>query len=612
MTRDNLQHIFEAPPGQSVVVRASPGAGKTYLIAQRIAHLVKSGLRKNSRIACITYTNTGVEEIERELVPRHFSSMPQELVAGTIHSFLIGHILLPYGHFLPDLPELFHLTPPNGYAAWFCPPALAKKLPTYRMSLFESIGYDLDGTLACYRAGARDPLTNGQMHAFKRQMHSRGYIDLHDVLYYSLRILRDFPFVLDCLAARFASILVDEFQDTTATQFAILDLFLDSGTTSLFLVGDPDQSIFSFAGAVPQTFDRCLTDNRFYCPICGGIEHRLMENRRSSRKIVDFLNDLSSCPGAQTSVADSKDFPEPVRLLVGSGKHCPNGAAGVSDFYDLALHYFFDFMRQCGIPLDEDASFCVLAHRNSIVATLQATCLHGAPTAPSGLDRLKRSNPSLYSILHDCLIAARHKQEGEWTPAYEAVDRVLARLLFKTATSKFVNFDDSVVCLDRRAWPVVVWRVVDGLTVRDTDSLRDWCRTLKGLIDQAVALAGGKPVRQKRLGILDCRGQVGKVADSCTVGAAIRAVVRPTLLGNNFRTIHSAKGIQREAVLVVAKDQAEFERWVMCPNPCMHEIGRVGYVACSRARKILCLCCKTVPASMASILEARGLDVVPL
>lgn len=611
MTRDNLQHIIEAPPDQSVVVRASPGAGKTYLIAQRIAHLVKSGLRKNSRIACITYTNTGVEEIERELVPRHFSSMPQELVAGTIHSFLIGHILLPYGHFLPDLRKLFHLTPPNGYASWFCPPALARKFPTYRMSLFESIGYDLDGNLACYRAGARDLLTDRQMHAFKREMHSRGYIDLHDVLYYSLRILRDFPFILDCLAARFASILVDEFQDTTGTQFAILDLFLSSGTTSLFLVGDPDQSIFSFAGAVPQTFEGCLTDNRFYCPICSGIEHRLMQNRRSSRKIVGFLNDLSSCPGRQTSVADSKDSPEPVRLLVGSGKHCRNGA-DVSDFYDLALQYFFNLLRQCGIPLDENESFCVLAHRNSTVATLQATYLHGTPTASSGLDRLKRSNSALHSILHDCLVAARHKQEGEWALACEAVDRVLARLLFKTATSKFVNFDDSVVCLDRRAWPVAVWTVVDGLTVRDTDSLRSWSKTLKVLIDRAVTLAGGNSIRQKKLGMLDCRGQAGRIADGCRVGAEIHAVIRPSLLGANFRTIHAAKGIQRQAVLVVAKDAAEFEGWVLRANPCLDEIGRVGYVGCSRAKTILCLCCKTVPANEASLLEARGLDVVPL
>ena len=251
---EDLRHILEAPIEQSIAVRAGPGGGKTYLIAQRAAHLLKSNLRRNSQIGCITYTNSGIEELEIELIPKHFTSKPRELFLGTIHSFLIDHILRPYGHFLPDIPDDFKLTPPDGYANRFLPAWLKKDMPPNRIPLFESIGYQIDGTLICYRVSRGwSPITK-QMSIFKEKMHRAGYIDLYDVLYFSWRILSQFPFVADCLTARFASILVDEFQDTTVIQNAILEIFQNSSRTSLFLVGDPDQSIFSFAGAVPQTF----------------------------------------------------------------------------------------------------------------------------------------------------------------------------------------------------------------------------------------------------------------------------------------------------------------------------------------------------------------------
>ncbi len=295
---DDFKHMVEAPLEQSIAVRAGPGAGKTYLIAQRIAQLIKKGLRRNSQIACITYTNTGIEEVEDELIPDHFSSRPRELFLGTIHSFLIDYILRPYGHFLSEIPDDFRFTPPDGYADRFYPSQMKKNMPTIRLRLFESIGYEFDGTLTCYREVRGWKPSSKQMSIFKSQMHQAGYIDLHDVLYYSWRILTESDPIRECLAARFSCILVDEFQDTTKLQNSILEVFQNSGRTSLFLVGDPDQSIFSFAGAVPQTFQDHLLSSHFYCQSCKQAEHHLKFNRRSSQKILDFLNSLSTMPGA--------------------------------------------------------------------------------------------------------------------------------------------------------------------------------------------------------------------------------------------------------------------------------------------------------------------------
>lgn len=609
---DDLKHIVEAPIEQSIAVRAGPGAGKTYVIAQRVTYLLKSGLRKNSQIACITYTNTGIEEIEKELIPKHFPSKPRELFLGTIHSFLIDYILKPYGHFLPEISDEFKLTPPDGYAARFCPSWMKRDMPAYRLQLFESVGYQLDGTLICYRdIRSWKPSANHQMKIFKDQMHKEGYIDLYDVLYFSWKILTVFPFIAECLTARFASILVDEFQDTTIVQNAILEIFQSSGRTSLFLVGDPDQSIFSFAGAVPQTFREHLRSSRFYCETCGKTEHEITGNRRSSRKILDFLNGLSTMPTGQTALAAWAEYSEPVRVLIAGQQH--SGKTGRSQFYKEALQYFFDLIEAKGISIDTEEAFCVLAYENKSIADLQALHSQESPGPASMLDSLKEVNRRLHRIVYDLLVAIKHKREGEWALAYEATDRALTCMVFDNASPGFCNYDDNTIGLSRQVWPVVVWMVMEQLDARGSQNLLISCGTVKELIDRAVRYAGGKSIRQSKLGILDCRGsKTREVAETCQVANELHAVIRPNLIGDNFRTIHKAKGIQREAVLVFAKDSIELESWLFSPGISQDESSRRGYVAFSRTRKILCICCETLSTEQQQRLEDRNLKVVTL
>jgi len=607
---DDLKHVLEAPIEQSIAIRAGPGAEKTYIIAQRVAYLIKRGLRKNSQIACITYTNTGIEEIEKELVPRHFPSKPRELFIGTIHSFLIDYILKPYGHFLPEIADEFKLTSPDGYAARFCPPWVKKGMLTHELQLFESIGYQLDGTLTCYRDIRGWKPSAKQMKIFKNQMHRNGYIDLYDVLYFSWQILTEFPFIAECLTARFASILLDEFQDTTIVQNAILEIFQTNGRTSLFLVGDPDQSIFSFAGALPQTFQEHLCSSRFYCEACGKTEHEITGNRRSSRRILNFLNSISTMPTGQTSLAAWADYPEPVRVLIAGQQH--SDSTGHSRFYTEVLQYFFDLIERKDINSDTAEAFCVLAYENKRVADIQALCSQESPGPASVLDDLKGVNRRLYRIVYELLVAIKHKREGEWRLAYEATDRALTCMVFDNANPGFCNYDDETVGLSRQVWPVVVWVVMEQLNADESQSLLAWCRTVKELIDRAVRQAGGRPIRQSKLGILDCRRRARKIAETCQVANELHAVIRPNLIGDNFRTIHKAKGIQREAVLVFAKNSSEFESWLFPLDISHDESSRRGYVAFSRARKILCICCETLPREQKQRLENRDLEVVTL
>lgn len=604
------EHIISVPVEQSIIVRAGPGAGKTYLIAQRIAYLLKTGIRKNSHVACITYTNTGIEEIEEELIPKHFSSKPNDLSLGTIHSFLIEYILKPYGHFLQDLPEGFLLTPPNGYVNRFI---TLRNLSPHKLPSFEAIGYDQDGDLICYRPirqGNSDELwmpSDIQMREFKNKMHRAGYIDLYDVLFFSWKVLREFPFVTECLTSRFASILVDEFQDTTVIQNAILEIFLDSGKTSLFIVGDPDQSIFSFAGAKPQTFRDYFNDSRFHCEICGEIQHQVNVNRRSSQRVIDFLNTCSTISGGQIVVnQDWANYNQPVLVLTGGVEKDVDPIW----FRKQALVHFFKLLETSGIDRDSPEAFGVLAHQNKLVALLNALDNDNDVTTESPLDRVRKENRPLHRIVYNLILALKHKQVGEWAEAYQLVNQALTYHLYST-TPHFCAYDDQTIGVNRDLWRVSTWLIMDRLPDNQTLTIREWCGELKEVIADAIEQVreSGNSIRRK-LGILDCRSnRVRQIAESSTVSEALSAVFRPNLLEENFRTIHKAKGTQRDAILVMADSVAEFEEWFFSPNLNDSEISRRGFVAFSRARKILCICCDSITSSQQQRLSNMNVEL---
>lgn len=104
---------------------------------------------------------------------------------------------------------------------------------------------------------------------------------------------------------RFTHLLVDEFQDVSQIQYELVRAWSRNGK-SLFVIGDPDQSIYGFRGATGQCFQQLLTD----CPETRVIH--LTENYRSSPEILTAaVNVIAHNPG-------------PERIII---PHCPSGAA---------------------------------------------------------------------------------------------------------------------------------------------------------------------------------------------------------------------------------------------------------------------------------------------
>lgn len=201
---------------------------------------------------------------------------------------------------------------------------------------FTQIRFGLDGKPVGGGLG-KGGITPEVAIAYWKSIREAGYVDFAGIIYYSLVLLKKRPEILRYVAAKFAWILVDEFQDTTDLQVEILSLIADVGSTRFLLVGDPFQSIFQFAGARPDLAEA------FAVRIGARKDFSLTGNFRSSAPIVSQANLLFPRTPPMTAVGDSAAFKE-----VPGRQHGPS-------IYDVIIESFLPCLDKLGIPLGNSA-----------------------------------------------------------------------------------------------------------------------------------------------------------------------------------------------------------------------------------------------------------------
>ena len=246
----------------SIIVQAGPGSGKTKLLIERLKYIIENRPQSFSGIACITYTNAAKDEIIMRL-QNEGVQLPNDLFIGTIHSFLLEYVIKPYSYFQHKDGISYKLAP-IGFARGY-KQEISKLLnrPSHFITesifrTFESLGRDEKGKPCCYGGKISEEVAL----AWKKIILGEGYIDQQEVIYLSSYILNRNPHIRNAFSARFPYVLVDEYQDVTFHQEKFFKLIERS---SFFYVGDSNQSIYSFTGAMPVIFqskwenDRCTS-----------------------------------------------------------------------------------------------------------------------------------------------------------------------------------------------------------------------------------------------------------------------------------------------------------------------------------------------------------------
>lgn len=267
--RDNDAIVAAVPnEGQSaaiaaacarVAVAAGPGTGKTQTLALRISKLIDDGA-KPSAITAVTFTNQAARELRERLERKCGKRASRAIHAGTFHSICLE--LLSARDKIELIDEYDALT----VAGEVCGEL---KLSVSPRQLLEDISRVKNGA-----EPVRELLPEANA-LYRERLEEYGVCDYDDLLTGALALCGNGLTKRE--QARFEHLLVDEFQDVSDLQYRLIEAWAKHAC-SVFVIGDPDQSIYGFRGASPETFSR-FADS-------GAAVYRLDKNYRSTPEIL--------------------------------------------------------------------------------------------------------------------------------------------------------------------------------------------------------------------------------------------------------------------------------------------------------------------------------------
>ena len=284
------REAVSAPPGHYLVL-AGAGSGKTRVLTHRIAWLNEVLGVPAHAILAVTFTNKAAGEM-RTRVDTQLRHGARGMWIGTFHG--IAHRLLRLHWHEAHLPEAFQVLDSDDQLRLVKRVAQQLELddgrfPPRQIAWWINAQKD-EGRRPQHIQPGDDPWTDALRRAYalyQERCDRAGLVDFAELLLRAHELLRDTPALLAHYRARFAELLVDEFQDTNAIQYAFVRV-LAGDTGRVFVVGDDDQAIYGWRGAKVENVQRFLKD------FTGARTIRLEQNYRSSANILNAANAVIS------------------------------------------------------------------------------------------------------------------------------------------------------------------------------------------------------------------------------------------------------------------------------------------------------------------------------
>lgn len=574
---DDFDHHFR--------VIAGPGAGKTYWLTNHIGNIVKKSGRLSSvsKIACITYTNVAAEQILNKL-----GKCDDSVEVSTIHSFLYKNIVKPYSILLYDESgnQLIkvekidgheeHIPSFNKIKSW-----VEKCAPRYKYLIYEEDGKKLASALGylmwqinssgeCFlsvpkKVHNKFTLPKKLKQSFfdyKRLYWEEGQIHHEDVLYFSYRILHENPILSTFLSAKFPYIFLDEFQDTNPIQTIIVKLLAESGST-VGVIGDPAQSIYSFQGAKREDF------LNFHVPNI--TSYKIEDNRRSTSKIIKLLNHMRKGDSIQQECI-RKEEGEYLRIIV-----CQN----------------LDDISNC---LTYESEFCVLTLNNEFVTKIKNVSQDNYLDVWNKFKNLDYNRQMFYyhlsvavaytrqnkyeNALNEFLRLLRPNHDGELREPLRG--RVPSPLLSRNIAISILEH-----MLDLEPFDVSLYSVNESLFSFLSDNSNKYGIYLKKIAS---------------------KGSVKDFSESVLFSNLVSCVKLGEDLGY-IRTIHKSKGAEFRTVFVYLHDESHLDCILNPDLESEDDLHRIFYVAFSRAMDNLFILTPSLSPERWRSLKELNLDI---
>lgn len=551
--RDNPGQWKAYESSGNCVMLAGPGSGKTKTLTIKMARMLAEDVRSPSGIACITYSTECARELQRRLAHLGIEEGPNVFI-GTVHSFCLKNVILPFGQLSDlELPADFAVASVGDQDLIFSeavkhvvgnenPSRLRTGFDRYRRTYLDHDAKPFAET---------DPQTAALIIEYEKRLIAATLVDFDGMVLWGLQLLERHEWVRKAIRARFPILVVDEYQDLGLPLHRIVLSLCEKVGVRLLAVGDPDQSIYGFTGAMPELLES-LADAGWVEPV------RLKFNYRCGRQIVAAsLTTLGEDRGyeSKASQGGTIDFYE-----------CPNG---IEEQATLICQQVIPsaLERFKGLTLGKTA--VLYADRNDgevIARAAEDTGFKfvridsGAAYRRTPLTRWledcaawcaggwRQQNPRLSALVKAWL---GFNRTARGTEQRTNARRLLVEFLFSHRDSK----------LTLATWLSQIYAVCLASALKSEPTLRDEHEAFKQLVE-----AAGEKGRLANFDIATFSGQSGS----------------PEHL--NLITLHSAKGLEFDIVIMMGMDQGKVPTWSARSPDAIREARRLFYVGLTRAK----------------------------
>lgn len=344
---NKMQQLAATHHTGPAVVYAGAGSGKTKVICSRIAWLIHEKKVRPSSILAVTFTNKAAKEMKERIEHMIGAEKARYLTVSTFHAFCARYLRIYAEKFgfdrnfsifddgdqktvlkevlknLDISDQLLSVATAKSKIdkiknLGFTPKEYAEHLKQNDQTI-QYQKYDA----SFFRMQASPQVIQKVYETYQKKLKAQNALDFNDLLLTMTSLLVEHKDVLSELQNRFKYFLIDEFQDTNPIQFKLISL-LSGESNNLFIVGDDDQSIYSWRGADPSfilNFTELFKDAKLF---------KLEENYRSTKNIIQaaasviknnrnrasktlFTNNLS---GAKIKLHETIDAPSEAHFIV--------------------------------------------------------------------------------------------------------------------------------------------------------------------------------------------------------------------------------------------------------------------------------------------------------
>jgi DNA helicase II / ATP-dependent DNA helicase PcrA len=609
---DAVEHV-----NGPLLVFAGAGSGKTRVITYRIANLVACSRVPPYRILAVTFTNKAAGEMRSRLEKLLTPEIARDVWAGTFHA-TCAKLLRRHGQAV-GLGRDFVIYDSSDQKQVVIRALRDLELdekrypPRAALARIHKEKQEARGPDEMSVEGYQDEAWAKVYRRYEQQLRAANAVDFEDLILYVLRILEDGgapgseasaakPASADASAIRrrFDYVLVDEFQDTNATQYRLLRA-LTKEHRNLCVVGDDDQSIYRWRGADVRN----IRGFRHDFPEAKVV--KLEQNYRSTARIVQAALAViepsrervpkelwtANEPGAAIEVVATKDERDEAAYVV---RMIQEARAGGVDPKEIAVFYrvhaqsrvLEEALRASNLPYqivggmkfyeraevkDALSYLRVLTNPRSDVDLLRIINVPGRGIGSTTLERLAQLATALGISVHEAL--ARLDQAPEIASAARkrltGVYDLLAKLREEALSSSPHAVLESV--LERTGYRAALEEENSTESAARLENLGELMSSVSDYEMEARA-SGEEPNLSGYLERVSLQSDVDGMKDA----------PRVTLM-----TVHGAKGLEFELVLLTGMEEEMFPYRGMDPGgeEEMEEERRLAYVAITRARKYL-------------------------